>query len=159
MKRSSRQLWAFVLLMPLSNLMGGCAQTSSDVSETRVPLKKIGTTLLVQATINGMVQVPFVLDSGASDVTIPADVVAVLEQAGTITGDDLLLPQTYGLADGSTASSRTFRLRSVKVGNRVLQNVTGSVALNSRGFLLGQSFLDRFRSWSVDNEQNILVLD
>ena len=45
------------------------------------------------------------------------------------------------------------------VGNKVLQNVTGSIAPVSGELLLGQSFLRRFRSWSIDSGRGVLVLE
>jgi predicted aspartyl protease len=63
------------------------------------------------------------------------------------------------LADGSKLPSLTFRMRSLKVGDKVVENVIGSVAPAAGQLLLGQSFLSRFRSWSVDNERGLLVLE
>jgi aspartyl protease family protein len=62
------------------------------------------------------------------------------------------------LADGSEVPSQTFRIRSLKVGNRVLENVNGSVASVKGSLLLGQSFLSQFKSWSVDNGRHALLL-
>jgi gag-polyprotein putative aspartyl protease len=128
-------------------------------TETGVSLKQSGGTFLVPVTINNTVEIPFIVDSGASDVSIPADVVTVLMRTGTISDRDFLGKRMSKLADGSTVPSPIFRIRSVRVGDRVLENVTGSVALGSGGLLLGQSFLSRFRSWSIDNERKVLVLD
>ena len=36
------------------------------------------------------------------------------------------------------------------VGDVVVENVTGSVAPAQGSLLLGQSFLGRFKSWSID---------
>jgi hypothetical protein len=52
-----------------------------------------------------------------------------------------------------------FRIRSLKVGDQVLENVLGSEAPASAILLLGQSFLSRFRSWSIDNQRKVLVLE
>jgi hypothetical protein len=41
----------------------------------------------------------------------------------------------------------------------VVQNVVGSVAPASGTLLLGQSFLGRFKSWSIDNSRHALVLE
>jgi len=42
--------------------------------------------------------------------------------------------------------------------NRVLENVRASVAPSSAAPLLGQTFLQRFSSWSIDNERQVLLL-
>jgi len=51
------------------------------------------------------------VDGGASEVTIPADVVMTLIRTGTIRASDFIGEQTYRFADGSTVKSRTFRIR------------------------------------------------
>jgi len=44
------------------------------------------------------------------------------------------------------------------VGDIMLENVVGSVANVKGSLLLGQSFLSRFPSWSVDNATHSLML-
>jgi len=124
-----------------------------------VPLRQEGGTLLVPVTINGQLTLDFTVDSGASDVTIPADVVLTLVRSGTLTEADFLGTQTYRLADGSIIPSINFRIKFLKVGDRVLENVTGGVAPVQGSLLLGQSFLSRFKSWSIDNQRQVLVLE
>jgi predicted aspartyl protease len=63
------------------------------------------------------------------------------------------------MADGSTVPSMVFRIRSLKVGNKILENVTGGTASVNGQLLLGQSFLARFRSWSINNQRGILILE
>jgi hypothetical protein len=58
------------------------------------------------------------------------------------------------LADGSTVPTNTFVIRSLQVGDILIENVTGSVSPAAGSLLLGQSFLQRFKSRSMDN--NIL---
>jgi predicted aspartyl protease len=123
-----------------------------------VPLRKESGLFFVAVLINDKISLDFILDSGASDVSIPADVVLTLMRTGTITAADFKGTNTYVLADGSTVPSKTFRIKSLKVGNRVLQNVSGSLSPVEGSLLLGQSFLGRFKSWSVDNLRQVLTL-
>jgi predicted aspartyl protease len=109
--------------------------------------------------VNSAITLRFTVDSGASDVSIPADVVLTLIRAGTIESSDFLGEQIYRLADGSTVPSETFRIRSLKVGDREVRNVRGSVAPVSGSLLLGQSFLGRFKTWSIDNQHQVLHLE
>jgi hypothetical protein len=125
----------------------------------RVSLVDNGGTFTVPVTINGQLTLQFVIDSGASDVFIPADVVLTLIRTGSITNTDFVGEQKYRLADGSTITSKTFRLRSLKVGEKTVENVIGSVADINGSLLLGQSFLRKFKSWSLDNSRHELVLE
>jgi predicted aspartyl protease len=101
----------------------------------------------------------FTIDSGAADVTIPADVFSTLVRTGSIKESDITGKQTYVLADGSTSDSITFLMRSLKIGSKVVENVKGAVAPAKGSLLLGQSFLGRFRSWSIDNKTNEVLLN
>ena len=128
-------------------------------STALIPMKKKGGTYVVPVIINNTLALDFTVDSGASDVSIPEDVVRTLVRTGTIKDTDFTGEQTYVLADGSKVKSKTFRIRSLKVGDRVLENVLGSVASTNGSLLLGQSFLGRFKSWSIDNTKHALVLE
>jgi predicted aspartyl protease len=77
----------------------------------------------------------------------------------SVTTSDITGKQTYVLADGSKAQSPTFIIRSLKVGDRVVANVRASVASSTGSLLLGQSFLERFKSWSIDNTKHELRLE
>ena len=128
-------------------------------SSLDVRLEKQWGVLVVPVRINDAIDLKFIVDSGASDVTIPADVVLTLLRTGTLSESDFLGSRDYTLADGSTVPSKIFRIRSLKVGNKVLENVTGSIAPVKGDLLLGQSFLSRFKSWHIDNTRGALVLE
>jgi len=64
------------------------------------------------------------IDSGATDVAVPADVVLTLIRTGSIAKEDFLGEQQYQLADGSTVPSPVFTIRSLKVGDKVLESVS-----------------------------------
>lgn len=131
----------------------------ASASATSVPMRMEGGTYVVPVIINDAITLDFIVDSGAADVSIPVDVVMTLIRTGTLKDLDFLGENTYILADGSRVPSQTFRIRSLKVGNKVLENVIGSVASMKGSLLLGQSFLGRFKSWSVDNVNHALVFE
>jgi clan AA aspartic protease (TIGR02281 family) len=133
-------------------------EVGSNRSESEVQLQKSGGTFVIPVSINGALTLNFIIDSGAADVSIPADVVLTLMRTGTLRSEDFLGSTTYELADGSTVPSETFRIRSLRVGDREIENITGSVAKIEGHLLLGQSFLSRFKSWSIDNERGVLLL-
>jgi uncharacterized protein/regulator of sirC expression with transglutaminase-like and TPR domain/predicted aspartyl protease len=134
-------------------------QPSVPSGATVVPMLPEGGTFVVPVRINDQITLKFVIDSGASDVSIPADVVMTLLRTGTITDADFLGTQKYRMADGSTVPSQQFVIRSLKVGDRTLNDVTGSIAPVEGSLLLGQSFLRRFTSWSIDNQREALILN
>ena len=131
---------------------------TAALSETIVPMISDGGTFRVPVTINDELTLKFVIDSGAAELSVPADVVTTLVRTGTITDTDFLGKQTYKLAYGSTIPSQQFVIRSLKVGDKTLENVVGSIAPVAGGLLLGQSFLSRFNTWSIDNQRQALIL-
>lgn len=126
---------------------------------SEVPLEADSGTFLIPVTINDTISLKFTIDSGASDVTIPSDVATTLIRAGTISADDYIGSQTFVLADGSQVPSPEFRIRSLRVGNVMLHNVVASITGTEGGLLLGQTFLRRLKSWSIDNGRHVLVLE
>jgi clan AA aspartic protease (TIGR02281 family) len=124
-----------------------------------VVLKQEHGTLVVPVLINNEVTLDFTIDSGASDVSIPADVFSTLTRAGTVLPGDLLKNGVYELADGSKHEAKRFRIRSLKIGHLELRNVTASVVPQAGPLLLGQSFLERLQSWSIDNRSRALLIN
>jgi len=124
-----------------------------------VPLKVERGTFLVPALINGQITLNFTIDSGATDVAVPADVVFTLARTGTLQKNDFIGKENYRLANGSVVPSATFLIRSLKVGNYILGSVKANVVDARAGLLLGQSFLRRFESWSIDNKRQVLLLN
>jgi clan AA aspartic protease (TIGR02281 family) len=128
-------------------------------SQTKVPLKVSSGSFVVPVEVNGIMTLDFFIDSGASDVTVPADVFSTLRRTGTVKESDVVGEQTYVLADGSKTQSAMFTMRSLRVGDIIIENVTASVAPPQGVLLLGQSFLKRFKSWSIDNTTQALFLE
>jgi clan AA aspartic protease (TIGR02281 family) len=114
---------------------------------------------VLPVVINGQITRNFMIDSGASDVTISAAVLAALARAGTIATSDFLDSQVYQLADGSKTRTRRVRIRSLQVGGVELRDVIVSVAPHADLLLLGQSFLGRLQSWAIDNQRHLFAIN
>jgi clan AA aspartic protease (TIGR02281 family) len=138
---------------------GGGTDRRSGIAEGVVPIEAHDGAYAVPVLINGVLTENFIIDSGSADVSIPAGVAAALIRSGTMSGSDLIGSKTYVMADGSRVPSDTYRLSSLKIGDLVMQNVTVRVAAEKSHFLLGQSFLSRLKSWSMDNGKLILLIN
>jgi hypothetical protein len=123
-----------------------------------IRMEERGGVYVVPVRFNDTITLNSIVDSGAADVSVPADIVSTLMRSKTITVEDFMGKQTYVLADGSKVPSQQFRIRSIKVGNKTVENVVARIASVNGEILLGQSFLQRFKSWSVDNEQHNIIL-
>jgi hypothetical protein len=123
-----------------------------------IPLIQAHGTLQVPVVINGRISLNFTIDSGATDVSIPATVFATLTRSGAVSPQDFLDKRMYRLADGSGEISQRFRIRSLRVGKLEVRDVIASVGDSGGLLLLGQSFLSRLKSWSIDNERQTLLI-
>jgi clan AA aspartic protease (TIGR02281 family) len=160
LKRALLTTAALVLAASLSTIPAGAAAPPPPASVvTPVPMKKDGGVYVVPVLVNGIATFECIVDSGASDVNIPDSIFRKLQRAGTVTQADYIGTQEYTLADGSSQQGRTYRIRSLKVGNIVVHNVVASVGGDESSGLLGQSFLERFRAWSLNNANHTLVLN
>jgi clan AA aspartic protease (TIGR02281 family) len=141
-----------------SALAGSPARTAQPgVVEIALHREHSGTFVLM-ATLNNTITAPLMLDTGASDVSLPADLADRLRREGSLAEADFIRVATYRMADGRTRREPVYRLRSVSVGPLVIDNVECSIAPYGTAALLGQSFLKRFRSVMLDQARATLTL-
>lgn len=139
----------------LPTLLAVAPASASKTREVKsVKLERTGGVYAVAATINSTLQLKFIVDTGASDVSIPSHVGKTLFTIGAISKDDVLGSSRYTLADGSTQSATVVRLRSLKIGDIELQNVRASIMpTEGAPLLLGQSALRALGRWRINSEE------
>jgi hypothetical protein len=138
----------------------GLALSATQLSAEEIQLKKNGSeTYSLPVRINDAITLDFLLDTGASDVSLPADVVLTLLRTGTVATSDFIGKKTYVLADGSQLPSLQFMVRRLRIGQQVVNNVVASAAPVAGSPLLGQSFLSRLPPWAIDYRRHILVVN
>ena len=99
-----------------------------------------------------------IFDSGASEVSISQKTESELINLSMITKNDYLASGLYRIPDGSIISARRFVIPFIKVGDFKVSKVICSVNPSEDIELLGNSFLNKFSKWSIDNDKNTLVL-
>jgi hypothetical protein len=135
-----------------------CGSLTSAAEAIEVPLVKEGGVYTIPVRINDVLTLDFIIDSGASEVQVPADVALTLLRTRTISQDDFLPGQTYRLADGSTAKSSRFVIKELKIGSYTVNHVEAGISPVEGQLLLGQSFLSKVPSWSQDNKRGLLII-
>jgi clan AA aspartic protease (TIGR02281 family) len=98
------------------------------------------------------------LDSGANIVALPQDLVDSLTKSGAIAASDVLGHSIYIAADGRHHKGTNLVLRQLTVGGHTVTNVRAMVAPAHTEPLLGQSFLSKFKSWTLDNRRHVLII-
>lgn len=121
--------------------------------------QRMGGVFVLPATVNGNSTAYFIVDSGASNVQISEELAEELKRSGSLTEADSLGQRRFILADGSGRQQRIVRLRSIKIGERTMENVMASVSPGRGHGLLGQSFLRRLSSWKIDNVKNSIEFE
>ena len=136
------------------NIAGGAAS-----ARTVTPFHRMGGVFVLPATINGSANLYFIVDSGAANVQIPEEVVEEMRRGGTLTDADFLGQRRFVLADGSGLQQRVFRLKTLQIGGRTMDNVLAAVGAARSRALLGQSFLRRLDWWKIDNVRNAMEFE
>jgi len=122
-----------------------------------VRLVKDGGVYHLPVKINDAIELKFVVDTGAADVLIPADVVLTLMRTGTISKSDFLGKGSYQMADGSLAEHANFNLRSLQIGSHLIRNVHASIGPVEGSLLLGQSALEQLEPWRMETKRGVFV--
>lgn len=150
-----------VILLTLVSLMLGApslqADTDVQVAES-IQLQKLGGVYHLPVELNGFLELMFILDTGAAEMSIPSNVVQSLMRAGTLNESDYLEGKTFVLANGKRVVSPRVLLKKVKIGHRVLRNVPATVSEAHSPLLLGQSLLEKVGSYTFDSGEQLLVL-
>jgi len=135
-----------------------CLNFYQAASAEQIELKLEGSTYVLPVRINDQITLPFMLDTGATNVVIPEDVLTTLMRTGAIKEQDLLGIGTSVLADGSKVPARRLIINEIKVGNYVVKEVTANTTTSKGELLLGQSFLLKLPAWTLDNKRHALLL-
>jgi predicted aspartyl protease len=125
-----------------------------------VKLVSVGGVYEVPVSLNDVLKINIILDSGAADVSIAPDVALTLLRAKTIEKTDWLSGEVYQFADGSTAKSERFNLKSLIIGNREFKNIPCSIAKSfDAPMLLGQSLLRRLGKYTIDYQKGVIQFE
>jgi aspartyl protease family protein len=111
----------------------------------------------VNGTVNGAA-VQFVLDTGAEVTTIPLTFAQQLAHQGRLSKADIRGVASFGMANGSAQKELVVTLASITIGGRTVHNVTAAISPAGSAPLLGQTFLQHFGSYTIDNRRNVLAL-
>lgn len=132
---------------------------AGETAPHTIPIEPHNGAFTIPVVLNNVLTKKFIVDSGATDVSISGSVAIELKKSGTLTGADLLGSKKYKMADGSIVPSEIYRVATLRVGDMVMHDVTVRVAAEASDLLLGQSFLRRLKSWSMDNSRQVMIVN
>lgn len=157
-KLNSSTAYRYQLLRTKLQIRNNRHHQQESFTTNYVEIEESHGTYLVPIEINEVLKIKFTFDTGAADVLISPDIALTLLKTGTLTDNDFMGNSTYTFANGKTESLKQYRLKSLKIGNKIVNNVICAVAndLNSP-MLLGQSFLSRLGKFEFDYVRNRLT--
>ena len=112
----------------------------------------------VWVEINGL-KLRFIFDTGASSICISSLEASVLYRQGTLKKEDILNVEYFQDATGKISEGTKINLRTVKVGNILLENIEATVIDNVNApLLLGQTVFEKFGKIEIDNVNDEIIL-
>ena len=101
----------------------------------------------------------FILDTGASDVTISSTDAKFMLKNNYLHSQDIIGKRRYLTASGDIIEGTKIKLRKIQIGELELRNVEASIVHNQDApLLLGQSVLKRLGRYNIDSSKSILTI-
>jgi len=117
-----------------------------------IPYARRGSMAIVQVRLNDRVTAPFIVDTGASDIAVPAHVAA---EAGIRINADT--PRRMYTTANGVVSSPIVRLDSVEAGEVRMEGVSAHVSPELQVGLLGGAFFNNF-TFQIDPTSDAIRL-
>lgn len=121
-------------------------------ASVRIPFTRQGSLMRVDARINDTVTAPFLIDTGASGVSLPS---SVADKLGIPIRDDT--PHARVMTANGIVSRPVVRLDSIEVGGARVEGLEATVNPSMEIGLLGGSFFNNF-VYRVDAAESVISL-
>jgi clan AA aspartic protease (TIGR02281 family) len=154
-KGKGREIQVYEPSVPAPAARSPRARSMAGPSSSKVHRIKVtpsGNSMRVAVRLNDDLTVPFLIDTGATDVVLP---IGVARKLGL--NLDSARTQYYRTANG-TVESQVVTLDSVDLGGARVENVPASVSKSMSVGLLGLSYFNHFR-YRIDPVAGIVTLE
>lgn len=134
------------------------SSNNNTAKKSIIFMKKQNGLYFIPCKVNGL-DLDFIFDTGATDVTISLTEANYMFKNGLLKTTDIISKTKFTTADGSIANGTNIILKELRVGPFVLNNVNASVvhSLNAP-LLLGQTVLSKFGKFSFDYQTKQLEI-
>ena len=120
--------------------------------EVEIPFTRIGSLMRVDATVNDTVRVPFLIDTGASGVSIPD---SYAEKLGVRIRSDT--PHVRVTTANGVVARPLISLRSIEIAGARVENLSATIDPGLDFGLLGGSFFNNY-VYRVDAARGVMTL-
>jgi hypothetical protein len=111
----------------------------------------------VKLTI-GVTEFYFLIDSGASEIFISTKMLSTFKNENPDIKFTSLPSKEFLMANGKLQLCNRIQIEQVQIGKFIIPNVNFAIIEDDCVPLLGQNILNRFNSYSIDNNKEILIL-
>jgi tetratricopeptide (TPR) repeat protein len=162
-RRSLKKIYAILNMLDKASLISDGYTTSNNNGSTnnslKIKMEEKNNVNVVPVKINGLQEIGFIFDTGASETTVTADIVSVLLRQKVVSKQDFLPGKAYQLADGTIVNSSRFLIKKLEIGNFVFTNVEAGIVSANTEPLLGQNVLSKFKTVSQNNYEGFIILE
>lgn len=128
-------------------------------SGNRVNMIKKNGVYYIPTLVNG-IPMQFILDTGASVVSISLTEALFLFKNGKLAKSDILGKQYFSDAKGEISVGTKIILREIKIGNKTIKNIEASIVNNTNApLLIGQSALEKLGKITFDTNNKTLSFE
>jgi len=99
----------------------------------------------------------YIFDSGASYISLSEDDYKQFVDNNIVNTKPTF--KQFALADGSIIVKKCVLIPEWKMGKIILRNVNAVIVKNGEPLLFGESVLNQFKSWKIDNNTNKLIIE
>jgi hypothetical protein len=127
-------------------------------SQTVITMKKEGGVSVMPCKVNGL-NLSFVFDTGASNVSISMTEALFMIKNGYLSNDDIVGTNKFSDATGSISEGIVINLKEIDIAGIKLYNVEASIVKNPNApLLLGQSAISKLGKIQLDLVANTLTI-
>jgi predicted aspartyl protease len=127
----------------------------SDQDVIEIPLTEtVNSNFTLEIEIDGEIR-SFILDTGASEMIINADMERELLLNGTISRENYLEKRPFKLANNQMVTAQLIRVNTITIGGCFVENAV-IASIDDGELLLGTGFLKKFKSWELDSKNKVL---
>lgn len=136
-----------------------CLFTLSTFSQVVIKMKKQNGVNVIPCKVNGL-NLAFIFDTGASDVSISLTEAIFMLKHGFLKKSDIIGKAKYSDANGNISEGIVINLKEIDIHGLKLHNVRASIVKNANApLLLGQSAISKLGKIELNLKENTLIIN
>ncbi len=150
---------AALIVFAITSILLSHDKTHEKTEKIIVIMREKNGVRYIPMKINGQ-ELDFVFDTGASSICISTLEAMILYKNGMLKEEDFIGTKQFLDASGNISEGATIKLKTVQIGEKILENVEATIIKNPKAeCLFGQTVLSKFGKYTIDNQNNIIIFE